>query len=124
MERIKKFLADECGVTAIEYGLIAALIAVLVVVLAGGVALVLARVTGWPTLWAILAGSFLVLAAVAFAIFLFSLTGLPPFAGFAGKWYLFAALVERAIAGVQPGQVFIERAPDGVQDAGGQGRGH
>jgi NADH-quinone oxidoreductase subunit N len=36
------------------------------------------------------------LAAVAFAIFLFSLTGLPPFAGFAGKWYLFAALVERA----------------------------
>ncbi|HEX9049616.1 MAG TPA: NADH-quinone oxidoreductase subunit N [Anaeromyxobacter sp.] len=34
-------------------------------------------------------------AAVTFAIFLFSLTGLPPFAGFAGKWYLFAALFER-----------------------------
>jgi len=35
------------------------------------------------------------LAAVAFTIFLFSLTGLPPFAGFAGKWYLFYALFER-----------------------------
>ena len=29
--------------------------------------------------------------AVALAIFLFSLTGLPPFAGFVGKFYLFAA---------------------------------
>jgi len=28
------------------------------------------------------------------AIFLFSLTGLPPFAGFIGKFYIFAALVE------------------------------
>lgn len=35
------------------------------------------------------------LAAVAFAIFLFSLTGLPPFAGFVGKWYLFYAVFER-----------------------------
>lgn len=35
------------------------------------------------------------IAAVAFAIFLFSLTGLPPFAGFAGKWYLFYAVFER-----------------------------
>ncbi|HEX9398685.1 MAG TPA: NADH-quinone oxidoreductase subunit N [Anaeromyxobacter sp.] len=35
------------------------------------------------------------LAAVSFAIFLFSLTGLPPFAGFAGKWYLFYAVFER-----------------------------
>jgi NADH-quinone oxidoreductase subunit N len=35
------------------------------------------------------------LAAVAFAIFLFSLTGLPPFAGFMGKLYLFYALFER-----------------------------
>ncbi len=33
--------------------------------------------------------------AVAFAIFLFSLTGIPPFAGFAGKWYLFYAVFER-----------------------------
>jgi NADH-quinone oxidoreductase subunit N len=36
------------------------------------------------------------MAAVAFAIFLFSLTGLPPFAGFTGKWYLFYAVIERA----------------------------
>src|SRR5512138_809250 len=35
------------------------------------------------------------IAAVTFAIFLFSLTGIPPFAGFAGKWYLFVALFER-----------------------------
>ena len=29
--------------------------------------------------------------AVAMAVFLFSLTGLPPFAGFVGKFYIFAA---------------------------------
>ena len=29
------------------------------------------------------------------AIFLFSLTGLPPFAGFVGKFYIFAALLAR-----------------------------
>jgi len=40
------------------------------------------------------------LAALALAIFLFSLTGLPPFAGFAGKWYLFYAVFERI---TQPG---------------------
>jgi NADH-quinone oxidoreductase subunit N len=34
-------------------------------------------------------------AAITFAIFLFSLTGLPPFAGFVGKWYLFYAVFER-----------------------------
>jgi NADH-quinone oxidoreductase subunit N len=34
-------------------------------------------------------------AAVSFAIFLFSLTGIPPFAGFVGKWYLFYAVFER-----------------------------
>lgn len=34
-------------------------------------------------------------AAIAFTIFLFSLTGLPPFAGFVGKWYLFYAVWER-----------------------------
>jgi NADH-quinone oxidoreductase subunit N len=33
------------------------------------------------------------LLAITFAIFLFSLTGLPPFAGFTGKWYLFAAVL-------------------------------
>jgi len=32
--------------------------------------------------------------AVALAIFLFSLTGLPPLAGFIGKFYLFAAVVK------------------------------
>jgi NADH-quinone oxidoreductase subunit N len=36
------------------------------------------------------------LAAVCFAIFLFSLTGLPPLAGFTGKWYLFMAILQRA----------------------------
>jgi NADH-quinone oxidoreductase subunit N len=41
-------------------------------------------------------------AAITFAIFLFSLTGLPPFAGFAGKWYLFYAVFER-IGGPQGG---------------------
>jgi NADH-quinone oxidoreductase subunit N len=34
-------------------------------------------------------------AATAFAIFLFSLTGLPPLAGFVGKFHLFKALVDR-----------------------------
>lgn len=34
------------------------------------------------------------LLAVSFAVFLFSLTGLPPFAGFVGKWYLFVAVLE------------------------------
>ena len=43
--------------------------------------------------------------AVAMAIFMFSLTGLPPFGGFVGKMYLFAAVVEKklyllALAGV------------------------
>jgi len=35
------------------------------------------------------------LAALALAIFLFSLTGLPPFAGFVGKFYLFKAVVAK-----------------------------
>ncbi len=39
-------------------------------------------------------------AAIAFAIFLFSLTGLPPFAGFIGKFYLFAAVVVKARSAV------------------------
>ncbi|HVE86520.1 MAG TPA: NADH-quinone oxidoreductase subunit N [Myxococcales bacterium] len=34
-------------------------------------------------------------AAITFAIFLFSLTGLPPLAGFVGKFQLFKALVDR-----------------------------
>ncbi len=35
-------------------------------------------------------------AAVSFAIFLFSLTGLPPLAGFVGKFYLFYAVLVKA----------------------------
>jgi NADH-quinone oxidoreductase subunit N len=35
------------------------------------------------------------LPAVAMAIFLFSLTGLPPFAGFVGKFFLFAAVIKQ-----------------------------
>jgi NADH-quinone oxidoreductase subunit N len=34
------------------------------------------------------------LSAISFAVFLFSLTGLPPFAGFTGKWYLFVAVLQ------------------------------
>ena len=34
------------------------------------------------------------LSAISFAIFLFSLTGLPPFAGFTGKWYVFVAVLQ------------------------------
>jgi len=33
--------------------------------------------------------------AIAMAIFLFSLTGLPPFAGFVGKFFLFAAVIKQ-----------------------------
>jgi NADH-quinone oxidoreductase subunit N len=36
------------------------------------------------------------LLAITFAIFLFSLTGLPPFAGFTGKWYLFVAVLTQS----------------------------
>ena len=35
--------------------------------------------------------------AVAMAVFLFSLTGLPPLAGFIGKFYLFAAVVRQEL---------------------------
>ncbi len=37
------------------------------------------------------------LLGVTMAIFLFSLTGLPPFAGFVGKFFLFAAVIEAKI---------------------------
>jgi NADH-quinone oxidoreductase subunit N len=36
-----------------------------------------------------------VLPAACFAVFLFSLTGLPPFAGFIGKFFLFAAVIRQ-----------------------------
>jgi NADH-quinone oxidoreductase subunit N len=35
--------------------------------------------------------------AVAMAIFLFSLAGIPPLAGFVGKFYLFAAVIEKQL---------------------------
>jgi NADH-quinone oxidoreductase subunit N len=35
------------------------------------------------------------LLAITFAIFLFSLAGLPPLAGFIGKWYLFVAVLKQ-----------------------------
>lgn len=38
--------------------------------------------------------------AVVLAVFLFSLAGLPPFAGFIGKWYLFAAAIEQGFFGL------------------------
>ena len=40
-------------------------------------------------------GSRAPIAALSLVIFLFSLTGIPPFAGFAGKYLIFAALVQR-----------------------------
>ncbi len=42
--------------------------------------------------------------AVAMAIFLFSLAGLPPLAGFVGKFYLFAAVVKAAVLSARAGR--------------------
>ncbi len=42
-------------------------------------------------------GSRAPLAAVCFAVFLFSLTGIPPFSGFIGKVYLFAEVIHRGV---------------------------
>ncbi len=38
--------------------------------------------------------------ALALAVFLFSLTGLPPLAGFIGKFYIFAALIKGKLFGL------------------------
>ena len=38
--------------------------------------------------------------ALAFSIFLFSLTGIPPFAGFVGKFYLFGAVIRAGLYGL------------------------
>ncbi len=51
-------------------------------------------------------------AAVAMSISLFSLTGLPPFAGFVGKYYLFAAVIQRGMDG--GGSLFYLMAVIGV----------
>src|SRR5437773_4089981 len=40
-------------------------------------------------------GSRAPIAALSLIIFLFSLTGIPPFAGFAGKYLIFAAVVQK-----------------------------
>jgi len=40
-------------------------------------------------------GSKAPIAALALTVFLFSLTGIPPFAGFAGKYLIFAAVMQR-----------------------------
>jgi NADH-quinone oxidoreductase subunit N len=40
-------------------------------------------------------GSKAPIAALSLAVFLFSLTGIPPFAGFAGKYLIFAAVVQK-----------------------------
>jgi NADH-quinone oxidoreductase subunit N len=37
--------------------------------------------------------------AVLMMVFLFSLTGLPPFAGFVSKWYVFAAVIQKGMVG-------------------------
>jgi NADH-quinone oxidoreductase subunit N len=39
-------------------------------------------------------GSFGTFLAISMTIFLFSLTGIPPFAGFVAKWYIFQAVVD------------------------------
>lgn len=72
------------------------------------------------------------IAALSLTVFLFSLTGIPPFAGFAGKYLIFAAVVQKggfwnvmlAVVGVLNSAVslfyyakiikamFLEKAPD------------
>jgi NADH-quinone oxidoreductase subunit N len=42
-------------------------------------------------------GSRAPVAAVSLAIFLFALTGIPPFSGFIGKVYLFAEVIHRGV---------------------------
>src|SRR3970282_150386 len=42
-------------------------------------------------------GSRAPLAAVSLAIFLFALTGIPPFSGFLGKVYLFAEVINQGV---------------------------
>src|SRR5947209_74281 len=60
------------------------------------VIIVVARVTGGEDIGDFRGlGSKAPIAALALTIFLFSLTGIPPFAGFAGKYLVFAAVVQK-----------------------------
>src|SRR5437868_13427274 len=60
------------------------------------VIIVVARVTGGEDIGDFRGlGSKAPIAALALTVFLFSLTGIPPFAGFAGKYLIFAALVQQ-----------------------------
>ena len=59
------------------------------------VVIAVSRVTGGETVSAFRGlGSRAPIAALALTVFLFSLTGLPPLAGFTGKYLIFAALVQ------------------------------
>ena len=63
--------------------------------------------------------------AVLLTIFLFSLVGLPPFAGFVGKFYIFAALISQGDAfcltlaimsvAMMPGRISKTRTPAGAR---------
>jgi NADH-quinone oxidoreductase subunit N len=60
------------------------------------VVIVVARVTGGEEISDFRGlGKTAPIAALALTIFLFSLTGIPPFAGFAGKYLVFAAVVQK-----------------------------
>ena len=60
------------------------------------VVIVVERFTGSPTILEFRGlGHRAPLAAVSMAVFLFSLTGLPPFIGFTGKYWLFVAVLDR-----------------------------
>src|SRR3981189_2068947 len=60
------------------------------------VIIAVARVTGSDAIDSLRGlGSKAPIAALALTVFLFSLTGIPPFAGFIGKYLIFAAVVQR-----------------------------
>jgi NADH-quinone oxidoreductase subunit N len=60
------------------------------------VIIAVARVTGSEDIDSLRGlGSKAPIAALALTVFLFSLTGIPPFAGFIGKYLIFAAVVQR-----------------------------
>jgi len=60
------------------------------------VIIAVARVTGSEDIDSLRGlGSKAPIAALSLTVFLFSLTGIPPFAGFIGKYLIFAAVVQR-----------------------------